>query len=488
MPNWKASSRLQKNANLMIIGKQGSGARARWILVATLCTVEFVNVLGTTILIVALPTMQRQLNASDSVRDQIAGVYALFFGGFLIVAGRLVDLYGARRLFFIGMAVIGLALVLCSAALTGFMLMAGRALQGFGAAIAVPAALSMVMGTFPEEHNRTRALAWWTAAGAAGGAIGLAAGGVVTDVLNWRWIFLFNLPVVLLALAIVHMLVPSEAKRHAHTEVDVRSAALLTGGLLMLIFGLTSVAAAGFDLLRVVLPVGLSVTVLALAIAIERRSSQPLVPGRLLRIRAFIGSCGVAFILTTTTSAAGVLLTLYLQNVLDRGAAATGMLLAPFSVAVVLGAGAGSRSAARLGYKATMILGLFGIGVAMSAYALWLPDRELGCIVVAWFISGVGLGLASVASTTFGLANAPTGEDGIASGLLNSAAQLGTAIGIAVLTTVASLVAGRGGVAHPADRDLIAGFQYAFGIAGILALVTIPLAWWSGRAQPTSGA
>jgi EmrB/QacA subfamily drug resistance transporter len=449
-------------------GPASPGGRRPAVL-ALLCVAQFVNVLGVTIVLVALPAIQRDLGFSGAGLQWVASVYALAFGGLLLLAGRAADLYGRRRLFMAGLALFTSASLACSLAGAPWLLVAARAVQGAGAALVVPAALSILTTTFPGGPARTRALGVWTAAAAGGGAAGFAAGGLLSGGLGWQWVFLVNVPVGLTSLALAPVLLP-ESRDPAAARLDLLGAAAVTAGLVLAIYGFSSAERTGFGSAGTAGALALGAGLLAGFPAIERRVPAPLVPPGTFRTRGLAGATLVAFVLTAVTSPAGVLATVYLQDVLGLPATATGLALLPFSVAAVAGSAAGSRLAGRIGPRATMAAGLLTVTAAMLLLAGVASQGGPGRLVAGLILSGAGLTCAAVASTAAGTSALAGGEQGLASGLLNTAAQVGTAVGIAALVTLAAARAGAlAGGGDPTAVELVAGYHLAFLAGAALA-------------------
>ena len=453
---------------------QGAGTRSgrRWAALALLCVAQFVDVLGVTIVIVALPAIGRDLGLAEQDLQWVASIYALCFGGFLLLAGRAADLYGRRRLFAIGLALFTVASLACGLAGSTAMLVAARALQGLAAAIAVPAALSLLTTTFPDGPERSRALGGWTAAGAGGGVTGFFLGGVLTGTLGWHWVFWVNLPVGALGLALTPLLLAESHNRADARHLDVAGAVTGTAGLGLLVYGFTHAEQAGLAATGTLVILALAAALLAGFWLVEGRVADPIAPHRMFRSRALVGANLTAFTLTAVTSPAGVLGTLYLQQAL--GATATGIALLPFSLAAIAGSFAGAWLTARLRARATMPLGLATVAGAMLLLSRLPTQRQGGLpwLVTGLVIAGSGLTCASVASTAAGTAAAAGDVQGLASGLLNAAAQIGTAVGIAALVTVAAArTTALAGPGIPTAAQLVDGFRLAFLVAALVALL-----------------
>lgn len=463
----------------------GTGAHLarRRAALALLCVAQFIDVLGVTIVIVALPAIGRDLGLAEHDLQWVASIYALCFGGFLLLAGRAADLYGRRRLFAAGLALFTVASLACGLASSPMVLVAARAIQGLGAAVAVPAALSLLTTTFPEGRERTRALGSWTAAAAGGGVTGFFLGGVLTGTLGWPWVFWVNVPVGVLCLALTPVLLAESRDQAGVRRLDLAGAVTATAGLVLLVYGSTRVGQAGAASVGTVGMLALAAALLAGFWLVERRVTDPLVPPAMLRSRQLVGASLAAFTLTAVTSPAGVLGTLYLQEALGYPPTATGLALLPFSLAAIAGSFIGAWLTARIRARATMAMGLATVTAAMLLLSR-LPTQHHGglpWLVTGLVIAGSGLTCASVAATATGTAATGGQAQGLASGLLNSAAQVGTALGIAALVTVAAArTSALAGAADPTSTQLVDGFRLAFlagagvallGVLGTLLLV-----------------
>jgi EmrB/QacA subfamily drug resistance transporter len=447
------------------LGRRGAAV------LALLCVAQFVDVLGVTIVVVALPSIQRDLGFSAAGLQWVVSTYALLFGGFLMLSGRAADLYGRRRLFVSGLALFAAASLACGLARSPAWLVVARAVQGLGAALVVPAALSILTTTFSAGGVRNRALGIWTAAAAGGGAAGFLLGGLLTQGLGWRWVFLVNVPVVAAALVLAPALIRESRDPAASARLDLLGAVTVTGGLVALIYGLTRAEETGFGAAGTLAAVVAAAVLLAAFPLVERQVPDPLAPAAVLRSPELIGANLVAFTLTAVTSSAGLLATLYLQQVLDYSPSATGLALLPFSLAVIAGSFAGGWLVGRIAARSTMLAGLLAVTAAMLLVTAISAGGGVGYLVAGVSLAGAGLGCASVAATATGTAAVAADRQGLASGLLNTAAQLGTAIGIAALATVAAARAqALAGPAEPNAAALVAGFRLAYLVAAALSL------------------
>lgn len=442
----------------------------RWAALALLCAAQFIDVLGVTVVIVALPSIGQSLGLSGSGLQWVASSYALFFGGFLMVCGRASDLYGRRRLFAAGLAVFTAASLACGLATSGLALILARAVQGLGAAIAVPAALSMLTELFPEGSERDRAVGVWTAVAAGGGAAGFFLGGVITDALGWRWVFLLNVPVGVVGLVLTRVLLEEGRDASAARRLDLSGATTITAGLVLLISAFTRAGDAGF---RDPATLGLLTSALVLILAflwVEDRAANPLIPLGVFRLPDVSSGALAAFTLTATTSSAGVLGALYLQEVLGYSPTATGLAYAPSSLSVIAGSLTGSWLAGKLGLRTVMTSGLLMVAVAMLVTSGISADGGLAYLLAGIVVSGLGLGCASVAATSAGVSAVAEGERGLASGLLNTAAQVGTALGIAALLAFAAARAGSPATGQGITPEaLVEGYRAAYFAATVIA-------------------
>jgi hypothetical protein len=371
--------------------------------IALLCGIQFVAVLDTTIVAVALPAIERDLGFGAATLQWVVTAYTLAFGGLLIPAGRAGDLLGHRRLFVAGLALFTAASAACALAAAPAALVGLRALQGAGSALMTPAALALL---------RRRALGVWTAAAAGGGASGWVLGGVLTERYGWPAIFVVNVPLGLAGIALALRILPrDERDPNARASLDLAGAAAITAALVALVFGCSQRSAPALA--------GAAILLVAFAL-IERRAADPILPLAVLRNRPFVRANAVAGALTAATTPAMLLSIIYQQHELHRSATETGLMCVPFNLAVIAGSLLGRGMAAGLA------------GVAGGA-ALLLT----GAFIPAYVVMGLGLGTAATASTTAGTAALPE-RAGLASGLLNAAAQVGTVVGLATLTPLGS--------------------------------------------------
>jgi MFS family permease len=447
------------------------------IALVVLCVVQFVDVLAVTVVVVALPSIQQELDATVGQVQLVVSVYALLFGALMMLTGRLADLYGRRRLLRFGLVVFGAASVVCGTAPSLPLLVLGRALQGIAAAVVVPAALAVLTATFSETAARRRALAVWTAAGAVGGASGLFIGGVLTDTLGWRAVFFVNVPVIVVAL------VPgtsylTESRGQSQGGLDVAGAVTVTVALLALIYA-SQLMQSGTGPSPLV-AVTVAAVLFIVFVVIERTSSAPLLDRSTLTPGVLV-ACAVAAANTASTSSSATLVALYAQNVRALPAVSIGLLILPFSLAVVPGSALSARLLRRVGTTATIGIGLGAIAAGIVLCSRIGMTGGLWLVGVGMAVSGLGIGISAVASTNLGVSSVSADRQGSASGLVNTATQLGTALGVALLLTLAEQAGARAGAD---DVTAVAGYRVALvaaaAIAAVTAAGTIFARWWTG--------
>jgi MFS family permease len=403
-----------------------------------LCLVQFMDVLGVTVVVTALPRMLAGVHASPAAGTLIATGYAMCFGGLLMFGARLGDRLGHRRTIVLSLAAFGAGCLLAAVAPSIGVLTGARCLQGAAAATAVPSALHLLTTLAPDERARARAVAAWSAAGAAAGASGFVVGGVVSQLTSWRAIFWGLVPTAAALILAVVRTVPPDDERAAGRPLNLPSSLLLTGAVMAIVVGTTELAEGGRAPLGLSL-LGLAVVVTAAFALLDRRSRFPLLPRSLLRRptlrRGSIGS----FLNTATTSSAFTLVTLYLQDTLGHGPLAAAATLLPFSLAVVAGSAAAAPGVSRWGRERLAALGLAVIAVGDAT--LMVAGDLLPVIGACAAAAGFGIGLASVAATSLGV-DVPEADRATASGIVNTAAQVGTAIGVAAVLLVAAASTG----------------------------------------------
>jgi MFS family permease len=426
-----------------------------WRRVAVLCGIQFVDVLGVTSGITALPAMLEGVSAPAAATPILATIYAMFFGGLLVLGARLGDRYGHRRVLLVGCLAFALVSLIGAGAQEIVQLVAARGLQGAAAAISVPSALRLLLDEGSEPDDRRSALAAWSASGAAAGAAGLLVGGVLTEALGWRAVFWVNVPVGLALVAAVRLAIPRSAPEKERPPLDLIGAALLTGAVMVLIVGASMIENPDSRTLGALLAAAGLAAGLGFFVH-QRRAATPLVPPAAFGSANLRTGTAVSFVNTATTSSTAVIATLSMQEDFGISAVGAGLALLPLSLGVVVGSALTKPLGARLRPRRLAATGLAAI--AAGNVVLVLTYGSMAGLVAGVCLAGLGLGVASVAGTAIGT-DVPESLGGTASGVLNTGAQLGTAIGVAALLLLASAIgdSGTGTVVAWAAIAVLAG-------------------------------
>jgi EmrB/QacA subfamily drug resistance transporter len=448
---------------------QSSRETSPWLVLVLVCFAQFMVVLDVTIVNVALPSIQRDLALSPADLQWIVNAYTLVFGGFLLLGGRAADLFGRQRVFLAGVALFSFASLLNALSTSSEMLIAARGLQGLGAALVSPAALSIITTTFTEAAERTRALGVWSAIAAGGGAIGLLLGGVLTDALSWEWIFLVNVPVGMLAFALSWRFVPNSVAEH-RTSVDVAGAVSVTAGLIVLVYAIVKAQEWGFGDVRTLGLGAAAAALLATFVAIERRIRAPLIRLGIFRTRSLAVSNASMLFVTSGMFAMFFFASLYTQQILGYSPLEAGLAFLPVTGAIVVGAGIAQQAIRRLGVRLVAIIGLAIAAVGMALLTTLPVDGSYANdLLPGLLLIAVGMGLVFVPITLIATGNVAAEDAGLASGIFNTSQQVGGALGLAVLSTLAADKTASLGQATPAA--LVQGWQVAF-LGGAILLAT----------------
>ncbi|MGI5451223.1 MFS transporter [Streptomyces sp. CA-243310] len=417
---------------------KNSGERPGVVLAAA-AVAQFVFALDMSVVNVALPAIRTALRFAPLDLSWVVHVYALTFGGFLLLGGRACDLYGRRRMFALGLTVFGLCSLAGGLAQVPWQLIAARAGQGLGAAAAAPAALAMLTTTFTEGPQRVRALGVWSAVNAAGGALGVLAGGLLTEYAGWRWVMLINLPIVVAALALIPAGVPAGASPARRERLDALGAVLATGGVGLLVLGVVRTDVLGWGSPVTWASLLAAAVLLAAFVFAESRVAAPLLRLGLLRSRWVAGANVLVFLAAAGQFTAFYFVSLYMQQVLGLGAAATGIAFLPFSLGLVAGTIAATRFTAARTPRVSLVPGALLAAVGLAWFALISPDGSfLTDVLGPSLVTSVGAGLVLAPVAAAATTGVAPREAGMASGLMNSSRQLGGSVGLAVLATVAA--------------------------------------------------
>jgi EmrB/QacA subfamily drug resistance transporter len=453
-----------------------SGETNRWLVLVIVCLAQFMVILDATVVNVALPSIQTDLGFSEANLQWVINSYTLVFGGFLLLGGRAGDLFGRRRLFLWGVAIFSGASLLNGLATSDTWLVAARALQGLGGALVSPAALSIITTTFAEGEDRTKALGVWSAIAAGGGAFGLLLGGVLTDLLSWEWIFFVNVPIGIATAALALRYVPESHAQAEERGVDLPGAVTVTAGLTVLVYAIVKAEDFGWGSARTLGLAAIAVALLAAFVAIERRTSAPLIRLGIFKVRSLAGANAVLLVVIGGLFAFFFFSSLYVQRILGYSPLEAGLAFLPVTAGIGIGAGIAQQLVKRIGVRTTAV-----VGMLIAAFGLYLFSRVsvdgtyLSDVLPAVIPQSIGMGLFFVPITLIATTNVGEEDAGLASGLFNTAQQVGGALGLAVLSTLAAdkSASQLADLGHPPSQveqvaALLDGFQVAFTAAAIL--------------------
>jgi EmrB/QacA subfamily drug resistance transporter len=448
----------------------------RWIALILLCVAQFVVVLDASIVNVALPTIGRALHFSESNLPWVVNAYVLTFGGFLLLGGRMADLLGRRRVFMGGLVLFALASLAGGFANTSGQLIAARAVQGLGAAILSPAALSIVTTTFQDGAERNKALGVWGAVAGSGGAAGVLLGGALTDGLGWEWVLWVNVPIGLIAAAISPALLAESRATGERRHFDLAGAVSVTAGLSLLVYTLVDANDAGWGSAQTIGLFALSAALLAAFVVIERRTASPLMPFRIFRLRTLTGANVVGLLIGASLFSMFFYISLYMQQVLGYSAIHAGLSYLPLALTIIVSAGIASQLVTKIGFKSVLSAGMVLIAAALVWFSqISVHGSFVSDILGPSLLAAVGLGFAFVTSTIAAVSGVDEHEAGLASGLINTSQQIGGALGLAILSAISISVIG----SSHAPADLTDGFRAAFlagagfAVLGLVATLTL---------------
>jgi EmrB/QacA subfamily drug resistance transporter len=458
-------------------GAVGAQDRKRWIALAVIVAAQFMVVLDVAIVNVALPSIKTDLHFSQESLQWVITAYSIFFGGVLLLGGRLADLLGRRRLFVAGLALFTASSLLDGLAWSEGSLIAFRSLQGLGAALLSPAALSILTTTFREGRERNLALGIWGAASGSGGAAGVLLGGALTSALSWSWIFFINVPVGVLVIALTPWLLGESRADLRHRHFDFSGAATITAGLMLLVYAMTRATQHGWSTAETIGLLAGSAALVAAFFVVELRSKAPLLPLRIFRLRTLSASNLSGLLMGGAIFSQFFLLTLYMQEVLHYSALKTGVAYIALTLTIITFSGVAQGLVTRIGIRRVLPVGLALSTVALVLFArLPVDGRYFSDLFPAFLISGIGLALAFVPMSIGALTGVRQADAGIASGLINTNQQIGGAIGVAAATTIATTftshyVNAHAGATALSGPALTHGFQIAFYVLAAIAAV-----------------
>ncbi len=458
-----------------------------WFVLSLVCMAQFMVVLDATIVNVALPSIQEDLDVAEADLQWIVNSYTLIFGGFLLLGGRAGDLLGRKRLFLAGVVVFTVASFLNGIAQSSEFLIVARGLQGFGAALVAPAALSILTTTFAEGDQRTKAMGVWAGIATGGAAIGLLLGGILTDLFSWPWIFFVNIPVGIAAFVLSLRYVPESRAEGEHRIFDVPGAVTVTAGLISLVYGIVQVQQAGWTSTSTIAFLALAAVLLTAFVFIELRQRAPLVRLDIFRVRTLRAANLAMLLVASGLFAMFFFNTLYVQRVLGFSPLQAGLAFLPVTVGIGIGAGLSQLAVKRMGIRSTSIIGMSIATIGMlillttDANGTYLGDVLPGLIPIS-----IGMGLTFVPVTLLATSGMTNEDAGLASGLFNTSQQVGGALGLAILSTIAvdrtsNALGGLPGQPTVVQEGeaLVSGFHAAFlggavfFAAGIVVMLTL---------------
>src|SRR3954471_7425460 len=447
-----------------------------WAALTLIVAAQFMVVLDLSIVNVALATIKHDLGFSEASLQWVVTAYAIVFGGFLLLRRRPADLLGRRRIFIAGIALFTLGSVLSGLAWSAASLVAFRGIQGLGGALFAPAGLSLLMTTFREGRERNTALGIWGAASGAGGAAGVLLGGVLTSYLSWPWIFYLNVPVGIALIVLIPRYLSESRGLLAERHFDIAGAISVTSSLMVLVYALTRATQDGWGSVTTVGLLSLAAVLAAMFVAVERRAASPLLPFEVFRGTTLGAATFITVIVASVGFSQFFLLTLYLQQVLHYSAARTGLAFVAIAVTVAVTSNVAQRFVTRLGPRRVLAAGLLFAALA-EGLLIRLPvhGRYVTDLLPSFILIGIGIGVSFVAVTIAALAGVPGRDAGVASGLVNPARQIGGAVGLAAVTTLATIYAGHRSAHESLAAGATHGYRVAFATLGVLALVGVLL-------------
>jgi EmrB/QacA subfamily drug resistance transporter len=443
-----------------------------WLVLVIACLAQFMVVLDATVVNIALPSVQRGLHFSAANLQWVVNAYTLIFGGFLLLGGRAADLLGRKRLFVAGVILFSAASLLNGLAQSSGMLIVGRGLQGLGGALVSPAALSIVTTTFRDGEQRTKALGVWSAIAAGGAAAGLLLGGILTQIASWRWVFFVNVPVGIATVALAARYVAESRVDVEHRSYDVAGAFTVTSGLVVLVYAIVKAQAYGWGSTHTLGLGAVAIALLVAFVAIENRSKAPLMRLSIFRIRTLSVADTTLLLVASGMFGMFFFASLYVQEILGYSPIQAGLAFLPVSLGIVVGAGVAQQLIKRLGVRRVAIAGISLATLGMLVLTqLPVHGSYVSNLLVGLLPMSIGMGLTFVPITLLGTSGVTEDDSGLASGLFNTAQQVGGSLGLAILASLAasrtsSLLHASGGAGQLAAR--VSGYHLAFLAAAIM--------------------
>jgi EmrB/QacA subfamily drug resistance transporter len=452
--------------------------RRRWLALVVVCMAQLMIVLDTTIVNVALPVIQHDLRFTQGNLTWVVNAFLITCGSLLLLAGRLSDLIGRRRLFIAGVLLFTTASALCGLAPSQYFLIAARALQGVGAALQSSVILAIIVTEFPGPDERAKAMSAYVFTAVAGGSLGLLAGGVLTEALSWHWIFFVNLPIGLATVAAGRALIPRDPPAQSRERVDYLGSVLVTASLMLAVYAIVQATTHGWGSLQVLGFGAIAATLMAAFIAVQARVANPIMPLRILRLRRLIGGGVVRALLVTGMYSNFFLGTIYLERVLHYSAVAAGAAFLPWTLTVAaLSLGVTARLMRRYGPMRVLVAGMTAVIGGLVVLAGTGPHTSFfPTLFIAFFAFGLGIGSAFMPLMTMAMAEVPAADAGLGSGITTLSQQVGGAVGLAALGTIATSHT-RALAAHHvrATAALLGGDHLAYVIGAVCVLGAIAL-------------
>jgi EmrB/QacA subfamily drug resistance transporter len=438
-----------------------------WLVLVLICMAQFMVVLDATIVNVALPSIQKDLGLSEANLQWIINAYTLLFGGFLLLGGRAGDLLGRKRVFLVGLVIFTTASLLNGLATSSGMLIGFRSLQGLGAALISPAALSIISTTFAEGKERARALGVWAAIAIGGSAFGLVLGGWLTQSFSWPWIFFVNGPVGVATFLLALRFVPESREEGAHRSYDIAGAVTITGGLMSLVYAIVKAETEGWTASTTLIFFAVAIVLIVAFVFRELRAIQPLVRLSIFRVRSLLTANLTMFLVFSGMFAMFFFNTLYIQRVLGYHPLKAGVAFLPFTAGIMVSAGIASGFAPRIGVRPVAAAGMILTAIGMLFFARMPVHGSYAVDVLPGMIlASLGMGAVFMPLTLIATTGLEDEDQGLASGLFNTSQQIGGALGLAILSTIAASKTHGGSPAQ-----LVHGFHYAFAGGAVIVLL-----------------
>ncbi len=448
-----------------------------WLVLSVICVAQFMTVFNFQAVTLALPAIQKGLGFSQENLQWVVSINALGFGGLLIVGGKVADHFGHRRLFVPGMVLFALASLLCGLASAQWLLISGRALQGIASAIVIPTSMALLIDTFTEGGKRNLALGIWGMVGSIGGTAGVLCGGVLAERPGWPWIFFLCVPVTLLGVVFAPFVLTKRYDHPCARPVDIPGAMTVVGGIALLVYGLTLMTRSSLNILHLAAIFLLALVLLGSFVVIQMRSRYPLIPLSIFRHRTFAGANLVMLVMSAVANTPLFFFALYMQQVRGYSPLLTGLAFLPTNTALLLGSALGTRLCNRFGIRRTTLLGMVVLLLSpLLLSSISVDGSYVVTLLPGLIMEGLGLSIVQVSITIAALEGVQMEERGLASGLLSMESQIGTAIGLALLITIATMRTNALSGLSSAVA-LVAGFQWAFYAGTILGIIGLLIAF-----------